>query len=194
MATETTSGVSELEMIAAVHGTATVCGAPEGLDALVFADTARLRGGVNVFIARDDSRAAAFVAALQFFAPILNCCACRPGTASPMTGSRQVRALPHDGLRHLPSLPPVSWAQPRWSSLPSMPWRNAARRDRCCRTPACRSGRAPASMWTCWSATSPPMDIRAPQPSWNRVISRSGAGLSMSIRPGRPSRYALIFR
>ena len=56
-------------MIAAVHGTATVCGAPEGLDALVFADTARLRGGVNVFIARDDSRAAAFVAALQFFAP-----------------------------------------------------------------------------------------------------------------------------
>lgn len=65
----TTTGVSETEMIAAVHGQATVCGAPEGLDALVFADTARLRGGVNVFIARDDSRAAAFVSALQFFAP-----------------------------------------------------------------------------------------------------------------------------
>ncbi|BDW99563.1 transcription-repair-coupling factor [Maricaulis maris] len=69
MAAETRTGVSEIEMVAAVHGRATVCGAPEGLDALVFADTARLRGGVNIFIARDDSRAAAFVAALQFFAP-----------------------------------------------------------------------------------------------------------------------------
>lgn len=61
--------MSEIEMIARVQGSATVCGAPEGLDALVFADTARLRRGVNVFIARDDSRAAAFVAALKFFAP-----------------------------------------------------------------------------------------------------------------------------
>ena len=59
----------EIEMIARVQGPATVCGAPEGLDALVFADTARLRRGVNVFIARDDSRAAAFVAELGFFAP-----------------------------------------------------------------------------------------------------------------------------
>ena len=69
MTAATRTGVSEIEMVAAVHGRATVCGAPEGLDALVFADTARLRGGVNIFIARDDSRAAAFVAALQFFAP-----------------------------------------------------------------------------------------------------------------------------
>lgn len=61
--------MSEIEMIARVQGTATVCGAPEGLDALVFADTARLRRGVNLFIARDDSRAAAFVSELQFFAP-----------------------------------------------------------------------------------------------------------------------------
>lgn len=61
--------MSEIEMIARVQGTATVCGAPEGLDALVFADTARLRRGVNVFIARDDSRAAAFVSELDFFAP-----------------------------------------------------------------------------------------------------------------------------
>ncbi|RKR02841.1 transcription-repair coupling factor [Maricaulis maris] len=69
MSDTTTTGLSEIEMVAAVRGQATVCGAPEGLDALVFADTARLRGGVNVFIARDDSRAAAFVSALQFFAP-----------------------------------------------------------------------------------------------------------------------------
>tara|TARA_R110000744_G_scaffold145205_7_gene257715 strand:+ start:13904 stop:17407 length:3504 start_codon:yes stop_codon:yes gene_type:complete len=61
--------MSEIEMIARVQGPATVCGAPEGLDALVFADTARLRRGVNVFIARDDSRAAAFVSELHFFAP-----------------------------------------------------------------------------------------------------------------------------
>ncbi len=56
-------------MIARAKGQARVCGVPEGLDALVFADSAKLRGGLNVFIARDDSRAAAFAAALEFFAP-----------------------------------------------------------------------------------------------------------------------------
>jgi transcription-repair coupling factor (superfamily II helicase) len=61
----------DIDMIANAKGTATVCGAPEGLDALIFADTARLRGGVNLFISRDDSRAASFVAALEFFAPDL---------------------------------------------------------------------------------------------------------------------------
>ncbi|WP_203292289.1 transcription-repair coupling factor [Maricaulis parjimensis] len=58
----------DIEMIARAKGAATVCGAPEGLDALIFADTARAHGGLNVFIARDDSRAAAFVSALEFFA------------------------------------------------------------------------------------------------------------------------------
>ena len=61
--------MSDMEMIARAQGAATVCGAPEGLDALVFADAARLHGGLSVFIARDDSRAAAFVSALDFFAP-----------------------------------------------------------------------------------------------------------------------------
>ena len=61
----------DIEMIAEARGTAKVCGAPEGLDALIFADTARLRGGLNVFVARDDSRAAAFASALSFFAPEL---------------------------------------------------------------------------------------------------------------------------
>ena len=56
-------------MIARAKGQARVCGVPEGLDALVFADSAKLRGGLNVFIARDDSRAAAFASALEFFAP-----------------------------------------------------------------------------------------------------------------------------
>lgn len=64
--------MTDLELIARASGTARVCGAPEGLDALVFADAARLRGGVSVFIARDDSRAAAFATALEFFAPDLD--------------------------------------------------------------------------------------------------------------------------
>jgi transcription-repair coupling factor (superfamily II helicase) len=36
---------------------------PEGFDALVMADLARARGGLNVFVARDGSRAGAFEAA-----------------------------------------------------------------------------------------------------------------------------------
>ncbi|MGR3802097.1 MAG: transcription-repair coupling factor, partial [Marinibacterium profundimaris] len=56
-------------MIAKAKGAATVCGAPEGLDALILADAGRLHGGLSVFIARDDSRAAAFASALEFFAP-----------------------------------------------------------------------------------------------------------------------------
>src|ERR1700761_1269508 len=44
-------------------------GAPEGFDALVMADLARARGGLNVFAARDGSRATAFESAMSFFAP-----------------------------------------------------------------------------------------------------------------------------
>jgi transcription-repair coupling factor (superfamily II helicase) len=44
-------------------------GVPEGFDALVMADLARARGGLNVFVARDGSRAGAFQAAMGFFAP-----------------------------------------------------------------------------------------------------------------------------
>jgi transcription-repair coupling factor (superfamily II helicase) len=63
--------LSPLNAISEAPGPITVGGAPEGFDALVFADAARLRGGVSVFIARDDSRAAAFASALEFFAPDL---------------------------------------------------------------------------------------------------------------------------
>ncbi|MEE9347675.1 MAG: transcription-repair coupling factor, partial [Robiginitomaculum sp.] len=41
---------------------------PEGADALVFSGAARKRGGRSVFIARDDTRAANFKAAMRFFA------------------------------------------------------------------------------------------------------------------------------
>jgi transcription-repair coupling factor (superfamily II helicase) len=44
-------------------------GVPEGFDALVMADLARARGGLNVFVARDGSRATAFETAMAFFAP-----------------------------------------------------------------------------------------------------------------------------
>ena len=44
-------------------------GAPEGFDALVLADIARSRGGLTVFVARDSSRASAFIGAMGFFAP-----------------------------------------------------------------------------------------------------------------------------
>lgn len=44
---------------------------PEGADALVFAQAARKRGGINVFVARDDARASAFKNAVRFFAPKL---------------------------------------------------------------------------------------------------------------------------
>jgi transcription-repair coupling factor (superfamily II helicase) len=46
-----------------------LAGVPEGFDALVMADLARARGGLNVFVARDGSRATAFEAAMSFFAP-----------------------------------------------------------------------------------------------------------------------------
>src|SRR5215469_1291653 len=53
------SGADQLELT----------GVPEGFDALVMADLARARGGLNVFVARDGSRATALEAAMAFFAP-----------------------------------------------------------------------------------------------------------------------------
>jgi transcription-repair coupling factor len=46
-----------------------LAGAPEGFDALVMGDIARARGGLTVFVARDGSRASAFIDAMAFFAP-----------------------------------------------------------------------------------------------------------------------------
>lgn len=47
----------------------TAAGLPEGADALVFCKAIKQRGGRGVFIARDDTRASAFVAACRYFAP-----------------------------------------------------------------------------------------------------------------------------
>ena len=44
-------------------------GLPEGSDALVFTKAVKREGGRGLFVARDDTRAAAFIAACRFFAP-----------------------------------------------------------------------------------------------------------------------------
>ena len=56
--------------IFASRGPLRLTGAPEGFDALVMGDIVRARGGLSVFVARDDgARASAFSDALTFFAP-----------------------------------------------------------------------------------------------------------------------------
>jgi len=60
-----------LRKAASAEGRLVIGGAPEGADARIFCDIARRRGGVSAFIARDDSRAAAFDGACAFFAPDL---------------------------------------------------------------------------------------------------------------------------
>lgn len=46
-----------------------VTGAPEGVDAAALSQAATIRGGVTLFVARDETRAAQFEAAARFFAP-----------------------------------------------------------------------------------------------------------------------------
>ncbi len=59
----------DIKRVAAAPDALQLTGVPEGFDALVMADLARARGGLNVFVARDGSRAGAFEAAMGFFAP-----------------------------------------------------------------------------------------------------------------------------
>jgi len=60
-----------IETLAKSKDALVVTGAPEGVDAAGLAEAARLRGGVTLFVARDETRAAAFEAAAKFFAPSL---------------------------------------------------------------------------------------------------------------------------
>lgn len=48
-----------------------VTGAPEGVEAAALADAAMMRGGVSLFVARDETRANEFEAAVKFFSPNL---------------------------------------------------------------------------------------------------------------------------
>ncbi|TRO94556.1 transcription-repair coupling factor [Glycocaulis profundi] len=93
--------MTELERIARAQGHLTVCGAPEGFDALAFFDAARLRGGLSVFITAEESRASAFAAACAFFAPDIErlrlpAWDCQPYdriSPSPRTAARRAGAL-----------------------------------------------------------------------------------------------------
>ena len=60
--------VSDLKRIAAAPGRLDLTGAPEGFDALAVADMVKARGGLSIFVARDTTRASAFIDALGFFA------------------------------------------------------------------------------------------------------------------------------
>ncbi len=58
-----------LVQIAKAPGRLNIGSAPEGYDALLFCDAARVRGDLSVFVARDDARAASFASACGFYAP-----------------------------------------------------------------------------------------------------------------------------
>ncbi|MGE0742611.1 MAG: transcription-repair coupling factor [Hyphomonadaceae bacterium] len=60
-----------IETLAKSKDALVVTGAPDGADAAALAEAARLRGGVTLFVARDETRAAQFEAAAKFFTPEL---------------------------------------------------------------------------------------------------------------------------
>jgi len=63
------SASPDLKRIAQARESLELANAPEGFDALVMADIARVRAGVSVYVARDTARASAFAGAFSFFAP-----------------------------------------------------------------------------------------------------------------------------
>lgn len=93
--------MSGIDAIAREPGRVAVGGVPEGFDALVFTDAARRRGGICLFVARDESRAASFVAACEFYAPdlerlVLPAWDCQPYdrvSPSPRVAARRAGAL-----------------------------------------------------------------------------------------------------
>ncbi|MGE0595081.1 MAG: transcription-repair coupling factor [Hyphomonadaceae bacterium] len=66
---ETVLTGSQLSTLAQAKGALSVGGAPEGYDAAALAEAALKRGGVTLFVARDETRASRFEAAANFFAP-----------------------------------------------------------------------------------------------------------------------------
>ena len=61
-----------IERIASAKGALAVDGAPEGVDVSAFAASLERRGGVGLFVARDEARASAAEAAAAFFSPTLD--------------------------------------------------------------------------------------------------------------------------
>jgi transcription-repair coupling factor (superfamily II helicase) len=64
---------ADMKAVANDSGALTLGSAPEGYDALLMADIARARSGLTLFIARDGGRAQAFIDAMRFFAPEMEC-------------------------------------------------------------------------------------------------------------------------
>ncbi len=62
---------SLIAALAQTSGALGVASAPDGVEPAAFGAAARLRGGVSLFVARDESRAAAFEGAVRFFIPDL---------------------------------------------------------------------------------------------------------------------------
>ncbi len=60
-----------IQEISRHDGAAVVSGAPDGFDAVAFAAALRMRGGVGLFVTRDEGRAASAEAAIGFFLPEL---------------------------------------------------------------------------------------------------------------------------
>ncbi len=104
-----------LRKAAEAEGRLLVGGAPEGADARIFCEIARRRGGVNAFVARDDSRAASFEAACGFFAPDLpvlrlpawDCLPYDRVSPSPQMAARRAVTLSHLARHDVESGSPV---------------------------------------------------------------------------------------
>src|SRR5689334_23284652 len=60
-----------IDALSKTKGALVVAGAPEALDAAALGGAAKKRGGVTLFVARDETRASQFEAATKFFAPDL---------------------------------------------------------------------------------------------------------------------------
>ncbi len=69
--TDTVLSSRVVETLAQSKDALVITGAPEGVDAAGVAAAALSRGGVTLFVARDETRAAQFEAAVKFFAPDL---------------------------------------------------------------------------------------------------------------------------
>lgn len=87
----------------------TVCGAPEGFDALIYCDILRVRGRVGLYIATDEARASIFASACAFFAPDIDQLRmpgwdCQPYdriSPSPRTAARRAGILHQLATRNL---------------------------------------------------------------------------------------------
>ena len=176
----------DIKRVAAARDALELTGVPEGFDALVMADLARARGGLNVFVARDGSRAGAFEAAMGFFAPeieILRLPAwdCLPydriGPSAGVSAERMatLTRLARGGCGKKPAL--------LLTHAPALMQRAAAE-GRGAGGRLLRPGRRRRRYGRRWSATSPSTAIIAPPPSPSAASSPIRGGVIDVFPPG----------